>query len=45
MGSLPDVTILPHFYQALREHGISADEAALIMGGNARRFLQEALPD
>ncbi|HXV41464.1 MAG TPA: dipeptidase [Anaerolineae bacterium] len=45
VGPMPDVTILPHFYQALREHGFSADEATLIMGGNAQRFLQEALPD
>jgi membrane dipeptidase len=45
MAALPDATILPHFYDALREHGFSTDEAALIMGGNARRFLANALPD
>jgi membrane dipeptidase len=45
MPALPNVTILPQFYQALLSHGFSADEAALIMGGNARRFLQEALPE
>ncbi|MBE7551781.1 MAG: membrane dipeptidase [Anaerolineales bacterium] len=39
-----DVTILPEFHEALLTHGFSADEAALIMGGNARRFLAEALP-
>ena len=44
-ATLPDVTILPDFYQALLEHGFSTEEAALIMGGNALRFLSEALPD
>ncbi|MCL4296588.1 MAG: membrane dipeptidase [Anaerolineae bacterium] len=42
--TLADVTILPEFHQALLTHGFSAGEAALIMGGNARRFLAEALP-
>jgi membrane dipeptidase len=42
--TLADVTILPEFHQALLTHGFSADEAALIMGGNARRLLAEALP-
>ena len=45
ISALPDVTILPNFYQVLLEHGFSAEEAALIMGGNAQRFLSEALPD
>jgi membrane dipeptidase len=45
MSALADVTILPDFYQALLSHGLSADEAALIMGGNALRFLANALPD
>lgn len=45
MPTLPDVTILPEFYQALLAHGFSADEAALIMGGNALRFLARALPN
>ncbi|MBI1880486.1 MAG: hypothetical protein HYR94_20095 [Chloroflexi bacterium] len=43
--TLPDVTILPDFYQALLSHGYSTDDAALIMGGNPLRFLAEALPD
>jgi microsomal dipeptidase-like Zn-dependent dipeptidase len=42
---LPDVTILPEFHQALLAHGFAADEAALIMGGNALHFLAEALPN
>ncbi len=41
---LPDVKILPEFYQALLSHGFSTEEAALIMGGNALRFLADALP-
>jgi membrane dipeptidase len=40
-----DVTILPHFYQALLAHGFSADQAALIVGGNALRFFARALSD
>lgn len=43
--ALPDVTILPDFYQALLAHGFSTNEAALVMGGNALRFLAQALPD
>lgn len=45
MPPLPDVTILPNFYQALLEHGFSTDEAGLIVGGNAVRFLSRTLPD
>lgn len=41
----PDVTIFPDFYQALLAHDFSADEVALIMGGNALRFLDQALPN
>lgn len=43
--ALPDVTILPDFYQALLAHGFSADDAAMVVGGNALRFLAQALPD
>jgi membrane dipeptidase len=42
---LPDVTMLPDFYQAVLTHGFSADQAALIVGGNALRFFAQALPD
>lgn len=45
MPTLPDVTILPKFYQTLLGHGFSVDEAGLIMGGNALRFLARTLPD
>lgn len=40
-----DVTFLPKFYQALIADGFSENEAATIMGGNALRFLSQALPD
>lgn len=43
--ALPEVTILPDFYHALLNHGFSADDATLVMGGNALRFLTQALPD
>lgn len=45
ISTLPEVTMLPDFYQALLAHGYSVNEAALIMGGNAQRFLAGALPD
>jgi membrane dipeptidase len=43
-GSMPTVAILSDFYQALIAHGFSEPEAGQIMGGNALRFLSEALP-
>jgi microsomal dipeptidase-like Zn-dependent dipeptidase len=43
--SLPNVTILPAFYQALLAHGFSQAEAVAVLGGNALRFLAAALPD
>lgn len=45
IANLPDVTMLPAFYQALLAHGYKTDQADLIMGGNALRFLAGALPD
>jgi membrane dipeptidase len=45
ISNLPDVTMLPDFYQALLAHGYTVNEAASIMGDNARRFLAGALPD
>jgi membrane dipeptidase len=43
-GPIPTVAILPDFYQVLIAHGFSEQEAGQIMGGNALRFLSEALP-
>ena len=43
-GELPGIAILPDFYQALLAHGFSEEETGLIMGGNALRFLAQALP-
>lgn len=40
-----DVTFLPKFYQALLADGFSESEARSIVGGNALRFLSQALPD
>jgi membrane dipeptidase len=44
-STLPGVGVLADFYEALRAHGFLEEEAALIMGKNALRFLAQALPD
>lgn len=43
-GFLPGVSSLLDFYPALLAHGFSREETELIMGGNALRFLAQALP-
>lgn len=43
-GFLPGIASLLDFYPALLAHGFSREETELIMGGNALRFLAQALP-
>lgn len=39
-----DASLLPSFYKALVARGFSEQDARLIMGGNAIRFLENSLP-